>query len=109
MTNFSGKLENMAECDLTELINVSDPHYASLASEELTRRKFTDFDKSTTHFSKVLCFFAVVQIVIALMQFILSVQTMSQEFVVKLFILISLFIVIIVIYNKFSKIIYSQK
>lgn len=39
MSNFSPKLEDSKDNQLWHLINESSPHYGSLASDELTRRR----------------------------------------------------------------------
>ena len=75
MPNFPKNLKDASELELNDWINQNDPHFATLASEELTRRMFDAFDKSTAFFSKILGLFAIIQIVVAIMQFTLSVQT----------------------------------
>lgn len=101
MPNFPKNLKDATEKELNDWINQNDPHYASLASEELTRRKFTEFDKSTNSFSRVLGFFAVIQIIIAIMQFILGVQSTYKDFWQQLIVLIIFFAVILVVYWLF--------
>lgn len=105
MPNFSPKLEDANEADLRKWINDVSPQYASLASEELTRRKFDAFDKTTTFFSRILGLFAIIQIVVAIMQFILSVQTSLDSFWQKLVTIIIFFVSIIVILHISYKII----
>lgn len=107
MPNFPKNLKDADEKELNDWINQNDPRYATLASEELTRRKFDDFDKSTNFFSKVLGLFAIIQIVVAVMQFILSVQTVYSSTSEKLVMLLMLFssvgIIIFYFFRLFNK------
>jgi hypothetical protein len=72
MSNFSPKLEEATEQELRKWINEIHADYASLASAELNRRQFDKFDKTTPRFSTVLGLFAVMQIVIAIIQIVLN-------------------------------------
>lgn len=103
MPNFSPDLEKASEAEIRKWINEIDPRYASLASEELTRRKFDEFDKTTSFFSKVLGLFAIIQIVVAVMQFILSVQTSIESSWQKLVTIVIFFIAIVIVLNIFYK------
>lgn len=104
MPNFSPKLEDSNEVQLRNHIQELNPHYAQLASDELTRRHFDKFDRSTTFFSKILGLFAIIQIVVAVMQFILSVQTSIDHFWQKLVTIIVFFVSIIIVLHISYKI-----
>ena len=105
MPNFSPKLEDATESDLKKWINDIGPQYASLASEELTRRQFDKFDKTTAYFSKILGFFAVIQIVVALMQFILSVLGLYKSIGEQIMVIAVMFLAVGLVLFAFYKII----
>ena len=86
MQNFATKIEDSTEEQLKHSINEHNPHFASLSSDELTRRSldklqksFTDFDKSTSKFSTILGVFALIQIFIAGLQLILDIETYPNK------------------------------
>jgi hypothetical protein len=97
MPHFSPKLDESSEEQLRGHIQELNADYAKLASDELTRRQFDKFDRSTTFFSRMLGLFAIIQIVVAVMQFILSVQISFGSFWEKLVIMIIFFASIIFI------------
>ncbi|MFA6227084.1 MAG: hypothetical protein WC631_01200 [Candidatus Paceibacterota bacterium] len=101
MSNFSPRLEDATEKQLKYWINETDANLASLASEELTRRRFEQFDKTTTIFSKILGFFALVQIMVAVMQFVLNVYTAYQNLGQKILVLL-IFAVLLLVTFYFS-------
>ena len=85
MTNFAKKLEEASKEELYEWTNTLNPNYTVLTSDELTRRslsglqeKIDKLDNSTTKFSIVLAFFAFVQIIIMIAQFIFDMQTSGR-------------------------------
>lgn len=51
MTNFSPKLQDSTEDQLRQLINQSNPHYGSLASDELTRRALNKLQETIKNFN----------------------------------------------------------
>lgn len=52
MSNFAPKLNESTDEEIWHWINESSPNYASLASDELTRRGLNDLQKSITNFNK---------------------------------------------------------
>ena len=53
MTNFSPKLEDSKDDQLWQLINQSNPHYGSLASDELTRRALNGLQETIKNFNEL--------------------------------------------------------
>jgi hypothetical protein len=104
MPNFSPKLQEATDEQLKNWIDEINPQYAPLASEELTRRRFEEFNKSTSYFSKILGLFAVIQIIIAIMQFTLSVQSEYDIFLEKITVIVIFFLAITMILFVFYKI-----
>jgi hypothetical protein len=106
MTNFSPKLEDQSDIQLRNNINENhSPDFASLSSDELTRRSlaklqesFVDFDKTTSKFSIVLGLFALVQIIIAGLQLVLDIK-IYPDAIFSFFIAI-VFIIAIVWFTK---------
>ena len=75
MSNFEKKIEEAAGEELYFWINDRDPNYASLASDELTRREFAglrnsikELNDSATRFNKVTFLFSIALIFIGLAQ-----------------------------------------
>ncbi len=104
MPNFSPKLQEATDEQLKNWIYEMNPQYASLVSEELTRRRFEEFNKSTSYFSKILGLFAVIQIIIAIMQFTLSVQSEYDIFFEKIIVIAIFFLAIAMALFVFYKI-----
>ena len=52
MSNFAPKLQDPTSDRLWHLVNESNPHYASLASDELTRRSLKDLQNTISTFNK---------------------------------------------------------
>ncbi len=87
MTNFSSKLEEQSESELKNNINIHQPNFASLSSDELTRRSLdnlrktmVDLDSSNKKYSLVILLFAIVQIIIAGLQLVLDIKGFSDKF-----------------------------
>jgi hypothetical protein len=85
MVNFSPKLEDQSDEQLKNNINTHQPDFASLSSNELTRRSLdglrktiVDLDKSNKKYTHALGLFALLQIVIACLQLVLDIKT-SQD------------------------------
>ncbi len=51
MSNFAPKLQDSNDDQLWHLINESNPHYASLASDELTRRSLRELQQTISTFN----------------------------------------------------------
>jgi len=89
MPHFSPKLQDSTKEQLYDNIAQANPSYGSLASDELTRRgnkallvevsdlnkTFKSASKSNDRLSKILMTFALIQVIIGMYQFIISIQT----------------------------------
>lgn len=104
MANFSKKVEEASEEELYSWINELDPNFTKLASDELTRRKFDKFNKSTTYFSVILGVVALVQVVIAIMQFALSVKYSGDSFWNQMAMMLLFGIAVLVPFLKMNKV-----
>ena len=105
MQNFSPKLEEQTDEDLKSNINSQQPNFASLSSDELTRRSLdksrettVELDKSNKKYTHALGIFALLQIIIAGLQLVLDIKS-SQDTVFSVFIGI-LFIIILIWFTK---------
>ena len=105
MSNFSPKLENSTDEQLRYSINEHNPNFASLSSDELTRRSLdklrettVELDKSNKKYTRALGMFALLQIIIAGLQLILDINN-SQDILFSLFIGI-LFIIVVIGFKK---------
>ena len=105
MSNFSPRLEDSTDKQLLDLLDRASPGHAALASDELTRRSLDkqrktmiDLDESNKQYSKIIGLFAIVQIIIAVLQLVLSIKE-STDKVLSVFIGL-VFISMIVILTK---------
>lgn len=105
MPNFSPKLEEQSDDQLKSNLNNHQPGFASLSSDELTRRSLdklrettVELDKSNKKYTHALGIFALLQIIIAGLQLVLDIKSL-QDTVFSVFIGI-LFIIILIWFIK---------
>lgn len=105
MINFSPKLEEQSDDQLKNNVNIHQPDFASLSSDELTRRSLdklrettVKLDKSNKKYTHALGIFALLQIIIAGLQLVLDIKS-SQDTMFSVFIGI-LFIIILIWFTK---------
>jgi len=105
MTNFSPKLEDHSDEQLKGNVNSYQPNFASLSSDELTRRSLeklrmtmVDLDHSNKKFTLSLGYFAIIQIVIAGLSLILQIYSTTDRiltFFVGVLFLASIYFILI--------------
>lgn len=104
MPNFSPRLEDATEKQLTDMIDSIHITYASLASDELSRRQAKKSEISNYRFSVTLMVLTFVQITIALMQYVLDVVSLQHSFLKEIvFIIIPLISIYLLTKNIFNK------
>ncbi len=86
MSNFSTKLENQSDDQLRNIINEESPNFASLASDEITRRELKKLGeiikksgKQEEKFSYAFLAFAVVQMIVVFLQFLFEIQNSTHQ------------------------------